>query len=169
MRKFGGWEKWLFSDSWGDWRQYDALNEAADEIAAATAASASSSAALEKLFQLDRAQGEEIARLRITVQILISMLSASGGLDARELGFKAEAALADFEAEQAAATPQPGPPTAFETLGKVPPAESPPSPVSAAPPTVVRCDGCGDRVPADQTTITENRGTLCDRCLAGAG
>ena len=115
MEKLG----WFFNN---EWMQRDRINEAADEINALRAARADSHGAIERLFALDRAQGQELAALRVTVEVLANMLIESGAVDEKTLRYRIEAAWANTEILE-----KPGmAPSAFETLGR--PAAAPDNP-----------------------------------------
>jgi hypothetical protein len=109
MEKLG----WFFNN---EWMQRDRLNEAADEINTLRAARADSQSAIERLFALDRAQGQELASLRVTVEVLANLLIESGAVDEKTLRYRIEAAWANHEAAQPPAPKL----SAFETLGARP-------------------------------------------------
>lgn len=110
MEKLG----WFFNN---EWMQRNAINEAADEINSLRAARADSHSAIERLFNLDRAQGQELAALRVTVEVLANMLIESGVVDEKTLRYRIEAAYQNNDLIQPPGTP----PSAYETLGQAPP------------------------------------------------
>ncbi len=102
-----------------EWRQRDAINEAADEINSLRAERADQSSALARLFNLDRAQAQEIAALKVTVEVLANLLIESGAIDEKVLRYRIEAGYADLETSQ----PPTSAPSAYETLGAPPPGD----------------------------------------------
>jgi hypothetical protein len=107
MEKLG----WFFNN---EWMQRERINEAADEINALRAARADSHGAIERLFALDRAQGQELAAVRVTLEVLTNLLLESGVVDEKALRYRIEAAWANNDLIQ-----KPGmEPSAFETLGQ---------------------------------------------------
>jgi hypothetical protein len=106
--------EWLFNN---EWTQRERINEAADEINSLRAARADSHRAIERLFALDRLQGEELAAVRVTLEVLINLLIESGAVDEKTLRYRIEAVWANNELMQKPATP----PSAYETLGRPPP------------------------------------------------
>lgn len=113
MEKLG----WFFNN---EWMQRNAINEAAEEIDSLRAARADSHSAIERLFSLDRAQGQELAALRVTVEVLANMLIESGAVDEKTLRYRIEAAYQNNDLIQ----PPGMQPSAYETLGD-PPARKP--------------------------------------------
>lgn len=111
MEKLG----WFFNN---EWMQRERINEAADEINALRAARADSHGAIERLFALDRVQGQELAAVRVTLEVLSNLLIESGAVDEKTLRYRIEAAWANNEMmmEKPAS-----PPSAYETLGRLPP------------------------------------------------
>ena len=110
MEKLG----WFFNN---EWMQRERINEAAEEINALRSARAGESGALTRLFNLDRAQAQEIASLRVTLEVLANLLIESGTVDEKTLRYRIEAAWANHEAAQPPAPKL----SAFETLGAAPP------------------------------------------------
>lgn len=108
MEKLG----WFWNN---EWMQRNAINEAAEEIDSLRAARAGDAGTFARLFNLDRAQAQEIAALRVTVEVLANLLIESGALDEKALRYRIEAAYADLEASQ-----PPAKPSAYETLGAPP-------------------------------------------------
>ena len=107
---------WFFNN---EIMQREAINQAADEINSLRAERADASSALNRLFALDRAQGQELAALRVTVEALANMLIESGAIDETSLRHRIEAAWASNDLIQSPGTP----PSAYETLGQPPPAK----------------------------------------------
>ncbi len=110
MEKLG----WFFNN---EWMQRDRINEAADEINSLRAARADSHGAIERLFALDRAQGQELAALRVTVEVLANLLIESGAVDEKSLRYRIEAAWANNDLIDKPTMA----PSAYETLGQAPP------------------------------------------------
>jgi hypothetical protein len=121
-------------------RELAAINSAAEGVEALQVADAGLAQQIGKLYRLDVAQGEEIRRLRMTVEVLIDVLVDTVGLDPSVLKYRLEAALeearaADEETERRGA--------------------------------MVRCAACAAEVPSRSTTITEI-GVVCDPCAANS-
>ena len=110
MEKLG----WFFNN---EWMQRERINEAAEEINSLRAARADSHGAIERLFALDRVQGQELAAVRVTLEVLTNLLIESGAVDEKTLRYRIEAAWANNELMQKPATPL----SAYETLGSPPP------------------------------------------------
>jgi len=110
MEKLG----WFWNN---EWRQRDAINQAAEELDVMRAERAGDTSALTRLFNLDRAQAQEIARLRVTVEVLANLLIESGAVDEKTLRYRIEARWSEYEAAQPPAPKL----TAYETLGARPP------------------------------------------------
>jgi hypothetical protein len=80
-----------------EWRQTNAINQLQSQIARVSVDGQS----VGMLFELDRVQGEEIARLRATVNVLVDLLVETGALNEEILSDRLRAAL------QAATPPAP--------------------------------------------------------------
>lgn len=119
-------------------RERQLFDQAAEGISTLQTASVGTAEQVNKLFRLDVQQGEEIERLRLTVQVLVDVLVDTVGLDPKVLEYRLEAAFEEAAAKRAEA----------EAAGKV-----------------LTCAFCDASVPATRTNITES-GTLCDACFA---
>ncbi|HEU5058234.1 MAG TPA: hypothetical protein VFU21_16995 [Kofleriaceae bacterium] len=109
MEKLG----WFFNN---EWMQRERINEAAEEINSLRAARADAHGAIERLFALDRAQGQELAAVRVTLEVLTNLLIESGAIDERTLRYRIEAAWANNDLIQKSGLA----PSAYETLGRPP-------------------------------------------------
>ena len=83
------------------------LNEAALEVNALAARNAETGRQITTLFELDQAQGRDIARLQSAVWVLMQMLAESGAVDGNALAERLKAAFADVDRQHplAPATP----------------------------------------------------------------
>ena len=75
------------------WVERQRLNEASSELGDLRNSSQLRSSQIEKLFELDKAQGREIERLRLTVRVLTELLVDTMGLDEKILHYRMEAAV----------------------------------------------------------------------------
>jgi len=100
-------------------------------------------------------QQQEILQLRATLIGVIEVLHATASFDVDELERAVQAAWTGLTAPP---PPPPAPAAALTDPYRGLPAEPTPPPVR-----LVLCLRCGRRVPAAQTTITEN-GEVCDAC-----
>ena len=73
------------------------LNEAASEVNSLAARNAEAGRQIATLFELDKAQGRDIARLQAAVWILMQMLTESGALDGGALAERLKKALAEVD------------------------------------------------------------------------
>jgi hypothetical protein len=119
-------------------RERELFDQAAEGISALQTSSVGTAEQVNKLFRLDVQQGEELERLRLTVQVLVDVLVDTLGLDPKVLEYRLEAALEEAAARRAES----------EAAGKM-----------------LNCAFCEASVPATRTNITES-GTLCDGCFA---
>jgi protein-disulfide isomerase-like protein with CxxC motif len=101
---------WFFNN---EMAQRNAINEAAAAINAIGAARAGDAGTFARLFELDRAQAQEITAIKVTLEVLANLLIEAGIVDEKALRYRIEAAYAELEASQ----PPPSKPSAFETLG----------------------------------------------------
>jgi len=101
---------WFFNNEWG---QRKAINEAADEINILRAERADGAGTFGRLFALDRAQAQEIAAIKVTLEVMANMLIESGAIDEKTLRYRIEAAHAELAASQPPAPKL----SAYETLG----------------------------------------------------
>jgi hypothetical protein len=143
-----------------EWHQRQAINDAAAEINSLRAERSDAHGAINRLFALDRAQGQELAALRVTVEVLSNLLIESGVVDEKSLRYRIEAAWANQELLE----PPAPPPSAYETLS-APVAAAPPPAPEPVPDQPVECARCFEKVPRSRTQITE-QGTVCDLCAA---
>ena len=90
MDKYNAW--------WAD-GQTRRLNQAADELAGLHSQNASVEKQVMHLFELDRDQGHEIARLQAAVFVLMQMLAEKNLLDANEMNTRIQSAFAKLEAD----------------------------------------------------------------------
>lgn len=122
-------------------RERQLFDDAAEGISTLQTASVGTAEQVNKLFRLDVQQGEEIERLRLTVQVLVDVLVDTLGLDSKVLEYRLEAALEEAAARR----------TEAEAGGRT-----------------ITCAFCETSVPVTRTNITE-AGTLCDGCFARRG
>lgn len=101
---------WFFAN---EWAQRNAINEAASAIDSIIAARAGDAGTFARLFELDRAQAQEITAIKVTLEVLANLLIEAGIVDQKALRYRIEAAYAELEAAQ----PPPAKPSAYETLG----------------------------------------------------
>ncbi len=140
------------------WKEREAINRAAVELDNLRHAAAASSGQLARLFELDRAQGEEIERLRLMVRVLTELMVESKAVDGDQLNAKMQAAL---QAQEEAKRPKE--------------IEAPPADYSGQPKTrnfmsktikkdpVVRCGQCSEELVKSDSNLTE-WGLICDGC-----
>ena len=165
MKKIG-----VFEMAWKGMSVWDrqAFNNAADSINAVqaqqSAAGHKTTAQLRTLFELDEAQGEEILRLRVVVEVLSKMLLDAGVIDETVFGHRLEAAIeeVDYEKNEAIAAEQ----------AKREQAELIESKRRQIAATGVEgtstCASCGQRVATRETQLT-GEGSVCDRCFHAVG
>lgn len=77
------------------------LNDAASEVNSLAARNAEAARQIATLFELDKAQARDIARLQSAVWLLMQMLTESGALDASALAERLKTALAEVDRQQA--------------------------------------------------------------------
>jgi hypothetical protein len=104
---------WFFSN---ELAQRNAINEAASDIAGMQAARAGDAGTFARLFELDRAQAQEITSIKVTLEVLANLLIQAGIVDEKTLRYRIEAAYGELEAS----LPPPSKPSAYETLGSPP-------------------------------------------------
>ncbi len=140
------------------WKEREAINRAAVELDILKHADVANSGQLTRLFELDRAQGEEIERLRLMVRVLTELLVESNAVDGEKLKTKMQAAL-----------------LAHEEAKKPKEVEAPPADFTGQPKTgnfmskavkkdpVVRCSQCSEEMVKSDSNLTE-WGLICDDC-----
>lgn len=127
----------------GEWAERQKINEAARELNALGAVQNGLAAQVHRLFALDKDQGKELERLRMTIAVLMDVLVEAGVTEDAKLRERLDLALSTLE-------PKPAPVT---------------SPAGEA--RSVRCAACGNEVAASFTYVT-SRGEVCDRCFDSA-
>ena len=130
------WWDAIFSDVGAVERR--ALNQAAEELGLLNISADLNQEQIHKLFALDKAQREEIERLRLTIKVLTEILVDSGVVAEAAFTERMQAALAAREEAKAARA-------------------------KAKAEKIVRCQQCGVEVPARSTNLTE-WGLVCDAC-----
>ena len=141
------------------WREREAINQAANELDILRHAEIANADQLQRLFQLDRAQGEEIERLRLTVRILTELLLEAGAVDPQKLQERMQAAL---QAHEEAKRPKQVPPPPKDHTGQPKP-KNYMSSAQPQPERIVRCAQCSDEMPQSDSNFTE-WGLICDDC-----
>jgi len=151
MKRIGFFEGWLFDVNW---RERAALNEAAHALEMQDIANENSSTRFGKLFALDRAQGDEIAKLRCLVEVLSEMLVDAKVLteDALEFRVKDRVRAMTEAAKPKMVGPSSGP---YRGGGE--------APAPVVPERTVTCGACREEVLARTTQITAT-GVVCDSC-----
>ncbi len=152
MEKIGFFEA-MFHDI--GYREREALNEAAHSLTMQDIATSHNSRGLEKLFALDRVQAEEIARLRVMVEVLSEMLVDSKVLSKDTLALRVKDSFRILEESKH--------PVPSKSAEGHPFRGGPSSKEAVAPEPVTSCTRCGEQVYARNTQITAN-GTICDGC-----
>lgn len=128
----------------GEWHERQKINEAASELNALAGGQDGLRRQIQRLFALDKDQGKELERLRVTVAVLMDVIVEAGVTTDARLTERLVAALATLEPK-----PQAG------------------SEAAKPAPRVTRCASCGEEVAANFTYVTE-RGEVCDRCFSEA-
>lgn len=155
MKPVGFWET-FFSDSMGH-AERERLNEAASELHMLNAQAELSRDNIGRLFDLDRAQADEIENLRVVVRVLTEALLDAGHLDRTLLDERMKTAFTELELKR---NPPPADPSAG---GPYRGGEGEP-----APEPMTTCEKCREQVLARRTTIT-GQGVFCDVCYAELG
>ncbi len=153
MNKIGFWDA-MFSDIGA--REREALNEAAHALQMQEIASDNHDRRIEKLLALDRAQGEEIAQLRIVVDVLSSMLIDAKLLDSQIMLDRVSDKRRALEESQRPKTSRSTQDSGHPYRGGSPLRE-------AVPEVTIDCKNCRAQVFARDTQITPI-GPVCDRC-----
>ena len=125
----------------GEWHERQKINEAASELNALAGGQEGLRRQIQRLFALDKDQGKELERLRVTVAVLMDVIVEAGVTTDAKLTQRLVTALAALEPK-----PESGSTT-------------------KAPARVTRCASCGEEVQASFTYVTE-RGEVCDRCFS---
>lgn len=153
MKRIGFWDS-VFNDVGA--REREALNEAAHALEMQTIESNNHDRRIEKLLALDRAQGEEIAQLRVLVDVLSTMLVDAKVLDSQTMKDR-------VRDKQRALMEASRPKRGQDTDSSDHPYRGG-SPVRAAvPEATVDCKHCAEQVFARNTQITAI-GPVCDVC-----
>ncbi len=137
-------------------RERAALNEAAHQLQLQDATAGHHSRSLDKLFALDRAQAEELTRLRLLVEIMGNMLVEAKQLDGQVLRDRLDDKLRLIEEAK-----QPKAPAAAQDAH--PYRGGAPAPVAPPVLATTSCGRCGKEVFARDTQIT-GHGVVCDTC-----
>ena len=77
------------------------INEAAAELSALHDASATTETQVLRLFELDRDQGHEIAKLQAVVYVLMQMLAEKNLLDVKDMDDRIQAAVTKLQQDPA--------------------------------------------------------------------
>jgi len=152
MEEIGFWES-LFSDI--GWHEREKLNEAAQSIGTLARETGGNRDHVRKLYNLDRAQSEELERLKSIVAVLGELLIDNGVVSRESLSARIDSALRKMEEQPdtIAGGPYRGkPPTTARK--RRPPKQ----------PTVI-CARCSDQVLWIHTEAMEE-GSVCDPCLS---
>jgi hypothetical protein len=88
----------------GDWLERQKFNEAADELNSLQRNQSSIDSRLVRLFELDKDQGRELARLQATTWTLIDLLVEKGLVTEPEVAARISAAIDELEAGEARET-----------------------------------------------------------------
>ncbi|AKU96139.1 hypothetical protein AKJ09_02803 [Labilithrix luteola] len=80
-----------------NWVERQRLNQAADDLQALTRDTNTTEKQVLRLFELDRDQGHEIAKLQAVVYVLMQMLVESGAMDAQKLDERVRDAVTKLE------------------------------------------------------------------------
>jgi hypothetical protein len=113
-----------------------------------------------RLIQVQEALGEkivEVDRLRCALSSLTQLLVERGVVDEASIKTRFDEALSEL-----ARSSQPPPSRSAQPPSGNPYRDAPTSDEEPAP-DVVKCQGCGQTVPAGQSNVTP-RGVLCDAC-----
>jgi hypothetical protein len=94
MKRLKWWES--------DWTERQRINEAADELNRLHFSQGHTTEQLARLFELDRDQGREIARLQAMVMTLVELLVQKGVVEEPELVNRLEASLDQLQREERA-------------------------------------------------------------------
>ncbi len=129
MAKVGWWD--------GDWARTTAINDQSHMLDALDQSSLGMAESVQKLFQLDRRQGRDIARLEAKVEVLLELL-VEAGTPREEIARRLEAKF---------------------------PAQEKKTEESGSSALMVTCASCQQEVPANGTFFTET-GEVCDACYA---
>ena len=122
----------------GDWAHRTAINDQSDMLDALDQSSLGMAESVQKLFQLDRRQGRDIARLEAKVEVLLELL-VEAGTPREEIARRLEARF---------------------------PAQEKKTEESSSSAAMVTCASCQQEVPANGTFFTET-GEVCDSCYSG--
>jgi hypothetical protein len=133
----------------GEWFERQRINEAAAELSTLDTITDSLSQQVGRLFELDRDQGREIARLQAAVGVLMELLIQNNLVQEGDLRAKLDSAFAALEPQH---TAQPGHPYRGDA-----------TPDQAPPERKVACRHCGKEVPIRSTFVTA-AGEVCDQC-----
>ncbi len=143
MKQIGFFEA-VFNDI--GYRERAALNEAAHQLQVQDITSDNHRRSLDKLFALDRAQDEELTRLRLLVEILGNMLVDANLLDGQVLRDRLDDKLRLIEEAKRPKSPVTSEAHAYRGGGSAP----------VAPPVLAtsNCGRCGEEVFSRDTQIT---------------
>jgi len=138
----------------GEWYERQRINEAAAELAAVDVIADSQGQQLRRLFELDRDQGREIARLQAATGVLMEFLVESKVVEEGALRARLDSAFAALDPQQPTSPAAQG-----ERTGRGGPA--------APPQRQVTCPVCGRQVALRNTFVTVS-GEVCDQCYYAA-
>ena len=138
------------------YRERAALNEAAHQLQLQDITSDHHRRSLDKLFALDRAQAEELTRLRLLVEILGNLLVEAKLLDGQVVRDRLDDKLRLIEEAKRPKSPE-------TRQGAHPYRGGGPAPAEPPPLATTHCGACGKEVFARDTQITGD-GVVCDTC-----
>jgi len=150
MDTIGFWES-LFGDVGHTERQY--INQAAMELNALEADNHSLRSQIRKLYNLDKAQSAELAKLRTMVRVLMEYLVDSSTLDRTRLEERLESGFEELERKNAPEQVGPGGPYRGSAAE------------ATEPEPTGTCTLCKNERLLRRTTMTPE-GLVCDPCTA---
>ncbi len=167
MKQIGFIESLLLDTPYATQRRFNeaaaAISHTQQKQAEHEAATYTMASQLRSLFELDEAQGEEIARLRAVIEVLCKMLLEAGAIDETVFSYRLDAAIEESQRVKNEAIAADAARRAEAERARAASAEMAAEGVGGT----TTCSACGEDVPSRATQFTES-GVVCDACYGAA-